>query len=147
MVEPQTEHIVVETEMAAPPWRVWRALTDVDEVQAWDGARAVAWSDDYPTPGEHARWRIPVGAWSVVLHDRVAVVEPPDLLASHLSWLWVHIDEEYRLEVTEDGTRVVSDNCVRTRPNWGWLRRRSARTVEQSVRGAMARLRDHCEAG
>lgn len=140
------ERVVVEVDVAAPPWRVWRALCDVEEVRAWDGARPLAWSAGYPLPGEHARWRIPVGSWSVVLHDRVQVVEPPDRLVSKLSWLWVHVDEEYRLAAGAGGTHLVSDNLVWTRPRWGWLQRRSARAVRDSVEAAMARLAQHCEA-
>lgn len=140
--------VVVEVDIDAPVGRVWRALCEPAQVCAWDGARVVTVSDDYPTVGEHARWRIPVGSWWVMLHDRVSAVEPHERLASRLSWLWVDIDEEYTLRPGPDGagTRLVSRNVVRSRLPLGMLGGTSAATVRRSVEASMASLREHCEA-
>ena len=55
---------------------VWHALTDPNEVMAWD-ERALAPVDpapDYPfTPGG-MRWRVRLGSVPVVLHDRPTAV-------------------------------------------------------------------------
>lgn len=141
--------VVVEVDVDAPVGRVWRALCEPEQVCQWDGARIVTVSDDYPVPGEHARWRIPVGAWWVMLHDRVAAVEPHERLASRLSWLWVAIDEEYALEPGRDGTgtHLVSSNVVRSRLPFGLLGRATARIVGDAVSDAMERLKAHCESG
>lgn len=141
--------VTVAVDIDAPVGRVWRALCEPVQVAAWDGVRIVTVSDDYPQVGEHARWRIPVGAWWVMLHDRPYAVEPHERLASRLSWLWVVIDEEYTLAPGPggDGTRLVSSNSVSSRLPLGVLGARSARIVRTSVEAAMARLKAHCEDG
>lgn len=139
--------VVVEVDIDAPVGRVWRALCEPEQVAAWDGARIVTVSDAYPQVGEHARWRIPLGAWWVMLHDRPYAVEAHERLASRLSWLWVAIDEEYTLSPGPggDGTRLASRNLVRSRLPFGLLGARSAGIVRTSVEAAMARLKAHCE--
>lgn len=139
--------VEVEVDIDAPVGRVWRALSEPVQVCQWDGARIVTVSDDYPRVGEHARWRIPVGSWWVMLHDRPYTVEPHERLASHLSWLWVLIDEEYTLAPGPggDGTHLASRNVVRARLPLGILQRTSARVVRASVEAAMGRLKTHCE--
>lgn len=145
---PDPIEVVVEVDIDAPVGRVWRALCEPAQVCQWDGARIVTVSDDYPRVGEHARWRIPMGAWWVMLHDRPYAVEAHERLASNLSWLWVAIDEEYTLRPGPGGggTRLTSTNHVRSRLPFGILGQRSARVVRAATEAAMARLKAHCEA-
>lgn len=139
--------VTVEVDIGAPVGRVWRALCEPEQVSVWDGARIVTVSDDYPAVGEHARWRIPLGSWWVMLHDRPYAVDPHDRLASRLSWLWVAIDEEYSLAPGPGGvgTHLVSRNLVSSRLPFGLLRDRTGRIVREAVTSAMARLKAHCE--
>ncbi|HEX5615708.1 MAG TPA: SRPBCC family protein, partial [Acidimicrobiia bacterium] len=102
-------NVVVTTLIGAPPERVWRALTVPAEVSAWDGVAAVAVAADYPTVGEHARWRTALGPLRLVLHDRISVVDPPVRFAARIDVGFVHVEEEYRLAPTPDGgTELVT---------------------------------------
>jgi uncharacterized protein YndB with AHSA1/START domain len=135
-------HVVVAVDVDAPIERVWHALCDPAEVQAWDGARPLAVPSDYPRVGQHARWRTAIGGLPVTLHDRVVAVEPPVRLAAFITYGFVDLDEEYRLEPDGARTRLTSHNVVRSRPpGLGWL---AARTTRRAVRAALINLAQHC---
>jgi uncharacterized protein YndB with AHSA1/START domain len=137
--------VLVTVRTKAPPERVWRALTDPTEVSIWDGVVPRAVPAGYPVPGQHARWRTRVGPVPLTLHDRVRVVDEGRRLASDIDVGFVHVEEEYRLEPTADGTRLVSDNAVRSRlPGLGGL---ADRMVRRSAEAALARLRELCDRG
>ncbi|MBX7159243.1 MAG: SRPBCC family protein [Acidimicrobiia bacterium] len=148
MSDAKAVEVSVAVDIDVPVGRVWRALCEPEQVCEWDGARVVTVSDDYPAVGEHARWRIPVGSWWVMLHDRPYAVEAHERLASRLSWLWVVIDEEYTLAPGPEGhgTHLVSTNRVGTRLPFGLLRALSARIVRDAVTASMQQLKAHCEA-
>ncbi|MGH9156259.1 MAG: SRPBCC family protein [Acidimicrobiales bacterium] len=128
--------------VGAPPARVWRALTDPAEVQAWDGSVPLAIPVGYPQAGQRARWRTRLGPVPVTLFDHVRFVEPDRRLAATVRFGFVTVDEEYRLGPSADGgTVVVSDNTVTSRlPG---LDRVAAGIVRRSTRAAMANLASH----
>jgi len=133
----------VVVEIAAHPTRVWRALTVPAEVARWDGVVPTAVPDDYPVVGQHARWRTKIGFLGLTLHDRVRVVDEERCLASTIDVGIVHVEERYTLEATAAGTRLTSDNEVRSRlPGLGRL---ALRLGASGVRSSMARLVTHCE--
>jgi uncharacterized protein YndB with AHSA1/START domain len=137
--------VVERVRIDAPIERVWRALCDPHEVEAWDGARPLAVPPDYPQPRQHARWRTRVGPVPVVLHDRVEAVEPPYRLAARITYGFVDLDEEYRLERDGDATVLTSANGVRSRVPG--LEPLAASTTRRAVRTALARLTQHCTGG
>jgi hypothetical protein len=91
------------TDIAAPPWRVWRLLTDFDGYPAWNPFLTRV--QGRPEPGARLRVRVEApGRSALVLTPRVAVLETgralrwrgrllflPGLLdaehAFHLEWL------------------------------------------------------------
>lgn len=128
---------LVTVDIAAPAVRVWRALTDPAEVEAWDGSVPLDVPAGYPRPGQHARWGTRVGPLRLTLHDRVTAVEPGLRLAAALRVGPVRMAEEYRLaEGAGGGCRLVC--VIRVTPL-------GTRWVRRSARAAMARLRAHCQ--
>ncbi|MGH9029385.1 MAG: hypothetical protein ACRDV4_07200, partial [Acidimicrobiales bacterium] len=64
-------------------------------------------------------------------------------LASRIDLAFVHVEEEYRLAETAQGTRLVSDNRVSSSlPGLGRLARRF---TFASVEASMERLKRFCE--
>jgi hypothetical protein len=112
-------------------------------VQQWDGARPLAVPAGYPQPGDHARWHVRFAGRAFVLHDRVRAVEPPQRLTARITYAFVDLDEEYRLERAGDARTVVTSmNDVRSRlAGFGWL---AARVTRRAVESALANLRNHC---
>ena len=134
-------HVV--TDLAAPVARVWRALISPPEVQAWDGAEPVDVPNDYPRPGQNARWLVSVAGRRATLYDHVRVVETERTLQSEIAYGFVRLDETYVLWPTDIGTRVLTTVSVSaTRAGLGRLARA---VTARTVRHAMARLQEHCE--
>ena len=137
-------HVGVSTRISAPVERVWRALTDPDEVRVWDGVVPVDVPVDYPKVGQHALWRSAFGPFRLTLHDRITVVEAMECMAATIDIAFVHVDEEYRLRPTaEGGTMLVTDDDVGSRvPGLRWL---AVRLTRANVATSMARLKAFCE--
>lgn len=135
--------VVVSTVIDAAPARVWQALTDPAEVQAWDGSVPVDVPAGYPTAGQRARWRSRLGPVTATLHDEIRLVEPERRLAATLTLGFIRVDEEYLLAAgAGGGTVLVSDNAVTsTVPGLGRL---AGAMVRRSTRAAMAALGRHC---
>lgn len=133
------------TEVAAPPALVWEALTVPEQVEEWDGVRVLDVPADYPQPGQHARWRSPLGPLDLTLHDRIRVIEPERLMVAEIDVGFVHVDEEYRLEDgANGGTTLVTGDEVRSRVPG--LDRLAVRLTRGNVTASMERLREYCEA-
>jgi uncharacterized protein YndB with AHSA1/START domain len=135
-------HVI--TEIAAPAERVWKALTRIEEVRAWDGVVPFDVPDQYPEPGQHARWHSALGPLQLMLHDRIMAVEENRRLNSIIDIAFVHVNEEYVLTPrAEGGTTLVTDDDVRSKfPGLGWL---AVRLTRANVDASMSRLKDHCE--
>src|ERR1019366_5107858 len=105
-------HVI--TEIAAPAERVWKALTRIEEVRAWDGVVPFDVSDQYPEPGQHARWHSDLGPLQLMLHDRIMAVEEKRRLNSIIDIAFVHVSEEYVLTPRAEGgaTNAGQRRCL-----------------------------------
>lgn len=101
--------------------RVWRALTEPDELVRWDERRVGLMdpAEGYPSVGRPVRWRYQLGAVRVVLLDEPLEVEPGTKLRSAIAFGQLKLDETCTLaaepgepERTRLGLRVVSANSV-----------------------------------
>ena len=84
----ETRSVVVEREIAHPPEKLWRALTQPHLIEEW-----LMKNDFAPSVGHRFNLR---GDWGGVLDCEVLVVEPNQTLA--YSWNFAHADPAYSLE-------------------------------------------------
>jgi len=109
-----TDRIEKSIDIAAPPERVWRALTDFEEFGAWFRVRL----EGPFVVGELSRGQITYPGYEhVKWHARVVAMEPPSLFV--FTWPpnavdpdrdysdeeWIRV--EFRLEPAGDGTRLT----------------------------------------
>src|ERR1700761_1485574 len=80
--------VVVERDMAAPPEKLWRALTQPHLIEAW-----LMKNDFAPSVGHRFQLR---GEWGGVLDCEVREVEPLKTLA--YTWDHDHADPAYALK-------------------------------------------------
>jgi uncharacterized protein YndB with AHSA1/START domain len=106
-LDPRYGDVVATVDIAVPPERVFRALTDPEELSAWWVAQGVG---AYGGPGSH-QWHVdarPHGQWSVKTTDAIGreatvrgeyhVVDPPRVL-------------EFSWEASWDGFAVTMVRC------------------------------------
>jgi uncharacterized protein YndB with AHSA1/START domain len=84
----RTRSVVVERDIACPPDKLWRALTQPHLIEAW-----LMKNDFAPAVGHRFSLR---GDWGGVLDCEVLAVEPHRTLA--YSWNYAHDDPAYNLE-------------------------------------------------
>lgn len=94
--------LVIEREMAHPPEKIWRALTEGPLLEEW-----LLKNDFKPVVGHRFSFRRePVGNWNGVVDCEVLVVEPN----SRLSYSWGTLGMEtivaWTLTPTEGGTHL-----------------------------------------
>ena len=94
----------------ADPERVWRALTDPDELCAWDDnlLAAVDLSSAYPNVDSPQRWRYLLGGIQVLLHERPVEVEVPRRLHSVLSMGGMRLEQTYTLACESDALTIAT---------------------------------------
>jgi hypothetical protein len=107
--------------IGAPQARVWRALTEPDQVVRWDD-RVIALLDPdagYPRAGQSVRWRYRLGAVPVVLRECPLEVVPPSRLRCSVVLGLFRFDETFQLspepgdpERTRLMLKVVASNSV-----------------------------------
>ncbi len=133
--------------------RVWQALISPDEVAKWSPGwmASVDVPEDYPRPGQHARWRYRMGKLPITLHDRPLEVIPDSRLHTKLVFGLFRFDATITLVSdgsdparTVMGIKLVTPNVVPL--VGGVLDRFAVRTlasqiVDRSLRG----IRAHCE--
>jgi len=85
---PQTRSVVVEREIAFPPEKLWRALTQPHLIAEW-----LMKNDFQPVVGHAFKL---TGDWGGVLDCEVLAVEPLKRLS--YTWNYVHADAVYNLE-------------------------------------------------
>jgi uncharacterized protein YndB with AHSA1/START domain len=84
----RTRSVVVEREIAWPPEKIWRALTQPHLLEAW-----LMKNDFSPAVGHHFQLR---GDWGGVLDCEVLAIEPNRTLS--YTWIHAHDDPAFHLE-------------------------------------------------
>ncbi|WP_250462175.1 SRPBCC family protein [Microbulbifer litoralis] len=84
----ETLSVVVEREIAHPPEKIWRALTQPHLIQEW-----LMKNDFQPVPGHRFNLH---GNWGGVLECEVLVVEPHKTLS--YTWNFPHPEAAYNLQ-------------------------------------------------
>jgi uncharacterized protein YndB with AHSA1/START domain len=101
--------------------RVWRALTEPDEVVGWDDRMLAAIDKlrDYPFAGQHVRWRYRLGSVQVVMHERPQEIKPQQRFSSLRSVGSLRFEQTYMLTEEQDdpsrtrfGMKVVATSQV-----------------------------------
>ena len=115
----ETRSVVVERDIAHPPEKLWRALTQPHLIEEW-----LMKNDFAPRVGHRFNLR---GDWGGVLDCEVLVVEPNRELS--YTWNFAHDDAAYNLQergdlhADADGARERS--CAWSRPASGRIRRQA----------------------
>ncbi len=122
-------------EIAVHPQRVWQALTNPKEVVCWDlgGIEALDAPADYPSAGQHVRWRYRLGPLPLVLHDRPTRVEIESILASSIRLGPFDFEETYQLRRTALLGPLIER--IAGQP-----------LARATVRTSLAAIKRHCEA-
>ena len=84
----ETRSVVVEREIAYPPEKIWRALTQPHLIEEW-----LMKNDFKPVVGHQFKLR---GEWGGVLDCEVLVVEPNKTLS--YTWNFAHADAAFNLQ-------------------------------------------------
>lgn len=97
-----TRTLVIEREMAHPPEKIWRALTEGPLIEEW------LMSNDFkPVVGHRFTFRAtPVPNWSGIIECEVQAVEPNERLAYSWGALGIGTSVTFTLTPTEGGTRL-----------------------------------------
>ena len=88
MTDTETRSVIIEREIAAPPEKLWRALTQPHLIAEW-----LMQNDFQPVMGHHFKLR---GEWGGVLDCTVLVLEPNRTLS--YSWDHAHDDAAFSLK-------------------------------------------------
>jgi uncharacterized protein YndB with AHSA1/START domain len=99
---PTTRALVIEREMAHPPEKIWRALTEGPLIAEW-----LMTNDFRPVVGHRFSFRAnPVANWNGVIECEVLVVEPQARLMYSWGTLGLETAVTWTLTPTEGGTQV-----------------------------------------
>jgi uncharacterized protein YndB with AHSA1/START domain len=120
----ETRTVVVEREIAHPPEKLWRALTQPHLMEEW-----LMKNDFKPSVGHRFNLR---GDWGGVLDCEVLVVEPNRTLA--YTWNFAHDDPAYSLESVVTFTLTPTSAGTRLRMEQAGFRP----TQKQAFGGAHA---------
>lgn len=113
--------IAMATVIDADRRRVWRAITEPDELVGWDRHLLAPVEDvgGYPCRGLATRWRYRMGSIQVVLHDLVVEVARPHRLRRCLRVGSLAYDQTFHLtsdpdtpEHTQLSIRLTAENSV-----------------------------------
>jgi hypothetical protein len=113
--------IVMSAVINADSRHVWQALTTPSELVRWD-ERILASIDapeDYPSNGQHVRWRYKLGGIPLVMHDRPLEIVPLERLRASLAVGSMRFEQTYSLNLetgspprTRLGMKLVASNSV-----------------------------------
>jgi uncharacterized protein YndB with AHSA1/START domain len=101
----ETRSVVVERDIAYPPEKLWRALTQPHLIEEW-----LMKNDFAPTVGHRFNLR---GDWGGVLDCEVLVVEPNKELS--YTWNFKHDDDAFDLESVVTFTLTPTSTGTRLR--------------------------------
>lgn len=101
----ETRSVVVEREIAHPPEKIWRALTQPHLIEEW-----LMKNDFNPVVGHRFSLR---GDWGGVLDCEVLVVEPSRVLS--YTWNFTHDDPAFDLRSVVTFTLVPTSGGTRLR--------------------------------
>lgn len=101
----ETRSVIVEREIAHPPEKIWRALTQPHLIEEW-----LMKNDFAPSVGHRFNLR---GDWGGVLDCEVLAVEPNRTLA--YTWNFAHEDPAFNLESVVTFTLTPTDAGTRLR--------------------------------
>lgn len=93
--------------------RVWKALTEPDELVAWDDRISAQVespgpaNNDYPREGQRLRWRYRLGSVQLVLYEQLEEIVPQRRLRSRLAMGSMRFEQIYSLQPDETGTRIA----------------------------------------
>lgn len=120
----ETRTVVVERDIAHPPEKLWRALTQPHLIEAW-----LMKNDFQPAVGHRFNLR---GEWGGVLDCEVLTVEPNRTLA--YTWNFKHDDPSFDLTSVVTFTLIPTDSGTRLRMEQAGFRPNQ----RQAFGGAMA---------
>jgi hypothetical protein len=129
-----------ETEIAAPPERVWELVTDIGRWPEWDPGVESAALEGPLAPGTAFRWKAGPGTIVSTLRH----VDPPREVGwtgKTMGIAGVHV---FRLEASGVGTRVVSEESWNGVPA-RILRGRMRRTLQRSLDAGLRHLKAAAE--
>ena len=119
-----TRSLVIEREMAHPPERIWRALTQGELMKEW-----LLENDFQPVVGHKFSFRSqPMPQWNGIIDCEVLSLEP----TSRLSYSWCTLGSKslvtWTLTPTKNGTRVrmehsgfrMDQEAAYRGANYGW---------------------------
>ena len=101
--------------------RVWRAISDPNELVAWDThlLAPIEATDEYPTPGSCVRWRYLLESIPLVMHDKIIEVASPSRLRRKLrvgslayDQTLALADEPANAHQTRLSIRIIARNSV-----------------------------------
>ena len=103
-----TRSVVIEREMAHPPEKIWRALTQGDLIKQW-----LMENDFRPAVGHEFTFRSkPVPHWDGIIEGKVLIVDEPN---KRLAYTWGSLGLEsvvtWTLLPTENGTLVRMEHA------------------------------------
>ncbi len=138
-------------EIVADSDRVWRALSIPAEVICWDTGvvEPLDAPPDYPSAGQHVRWRYRLGPLPLILHDCPTRVESGSLLRSSIRLGPFDFDETYTLrDKGASATQLTAELSVASAvPVLGSLLERivGQPLARSTVRNSLAAIKRHCE--
>jgi uncharacterized protein YndB with AHSA1/START domain len=121
-----TRTLVIERDMAYPPEKIWRALTEGRLIQEW-----LMENDLQPVVGHRFQFRsTPVPGWNGVIDCEVMVVEAGRKLAYSWGTMGTETLVTWTLAATSEGTRVRMEQsgfgedqeAAYKGANYGWQR-------------------------
>jgi uncharacterized protein YndB with AHSA1/START domain len=121
-----TRTLVIERDMAYPPEKIWRALTEGRLIQEW-----LMENDLQPVMGHRFQFRsTPVPGWNGVIDCEVMVVEAGRKLAYSWGTMGTETLVTWTLAATSEGTRVRMEQsgfgedqeAAYKGANYGWQR-------------------------
>jgi uncharacterized protein YndB with AHSA1/START domain len=137
---PAAPWIAAEIEVSAPRDVVWAVLTDIDAWPSWNPDVKSASLEGALAEGTRFRWKAGPGTITSTLRQ----IEPPRLIAWSGKTFGINAVHVHRLDERDGTTAVTSEE------SWDGLlvrllRRRLAKTLDESIRSGLQHLKAEAE--